>query len=375
MRLAFINFTGLTFDPDTPYQKPLGGSESGICYLSVELAKLGHEVILFTKLPKKKIIRGVTCIPMDTALEPDFKNFDIMIVQNSPYQGYQIKPLLSKKTKLVLWSGHAHDQLAVETLAKPEVRLAYDAITVVSNWLRDDYAQAFNIPKIKMTVLKNAIAPAFEDLFKSKADLAKAKAHSPIISYTSTPFRGLNLLLAIFPSIHRAMPEVTLQVFGSLKPYQATKKEDQKLHGDLYRLCQTTKGVDYLDSVPQPVLAQKMRQVTALTYTNTFIETSCISVMEAMAAGCQIITSNLGGLPETMAGFGLTLPITGDWDEYCRQFAKQTYLYLVDFSGKGRGKLLDRLHDQVKYINDNYTWKVRAREWEKWLTTLLNQTK
>jgi len=44
MNIAFVNFHTLIFDTDTPYQKPLGGSESAMCYLAEHLAKLGHKV-------------------------------------------------------------------------------------------------------------------------------------------------------------------------------------------------------------------------------------------------------------------------------------------------------------------------------------------
>lgn len=34
MQIGFINFTPLVYDVDTPYKNPLGGLESGMCYLA-----------------------------------------------------------------------------------------------------------------------------------------------------------------------------------------------------------------------------------------------------------------------------------------------------------------------------------------------------
>jgi hypothetical protein len=44
--IVFMDATAWPYDPDTPFQRPLGGSQSAACYLAPELVKLGHRVTL-----------------------------------------------------------------------------------------------------------------------------------------------------------------------------------------------------------------------------------------------------------------------------------------------------------------------------------------
>ena len=350
MIIAFIN-PALVFDINTPYQNPLGGSESAMCYLAEHLARLGHKVILLTRLSQKSTKRGVICIPLDKITNDILVSLDILVVQNSPLQGIKIKKYLHPKTKLVLWTQHAHDQPAVSPLANPLIQQLFDAFVLISQWQLDSYISSFKLPKNKCTILHNAVSPAFENLiFK--------KTLPPILVYTSTPFRGLDLLIRLFPSIRKAIPGITLRIYSSMQVYQTPKELEQKDYGDLYRLCGETEGVEYKGSISQSKLAKELRAVSILAYPNTFAETSCISVMEAMAAGCQVITSDLGALPETTAGFANLIPMNPN---YSQNFIDATIAALENPTDRSK---------QVAFANRNYTWTKRALEWHRFLTKI-----
>ena len=132
-------------------------------------------------------------------------------------------------------------------------------------------------------------------------------------------------------------------------------------------------GVEYAGSVSQTELAARLREVSLLAYPNTYAETSSIAVMEAMAAGCRVVTSDLAALAETTAGFATLIPTKGpqDWELYNERFlsaVRQTFEELSDTAGRSR--LEEQLRRQVDFVQQNYTWARRAGEWCDWLSGL-----
>lgn len=62
-----------------------------------------------------------------------------------------------------------------------------------------------------------------------------------------------------------------------------------------------TPGIVMRGRVGQNELAEEFLSANMLLYPTNFLETSCITVMEAQAAGCIPITSHLGVLRENVA--------------------------------------------------------------------------
>ncbi|MBW4551318.1 MAG: glycosyltransferase [Aphanocapsa sp. GSE-SYN-MK-11-07L] len=373
MRIVFVDLIPFDYQVESAYQQPLGGSQSALCYLTEALARLGHDVFLLTASERVNLSRGVICLslklwslPLINTLQPD-----ALILLNVASGGLEVKPLLPPQTHLIFWTGHASDQPGVQCLANPQDQDAFDFIVMVSEWQQECYAQELGIPLAKLKVLRNAVAPCFNAKFVEKQPILAIKENPPILAYTSTPFRGLNILLEIFPQIRAVMPGTRLRVFSSMKVYQVAAEQDE--YQDLYQQCLQMEGVDYIGSLAQNQLAQELQSINALVYPNTFPETSCIAVMEAMASGCQIITSELGGLPETTAGFAHLVPIVeGDREGYKEKFVEVTVKALQQALQKPF-EAEQHLQQQVAYVNHHYTWAARAKEWEKWLESICTE--
>jgi glycosyltransferase involved in cell wall biosynthesis len=369
MQIAFVDYTPWNYTPASAYQVPLGGSQSAICYLSEQLALLGQDVRLFNGTAQVSVSRGVTVAPLTKVSAATWKELDVVVVQNWAKLGHELKPRLRPDARLILWTQHAHDQPAMRALSDPTFRNAHDAFVFVSDWQRREYLNAFAIDANRAFVMRNALGPAFERLFSAEETILTAKSSPPVLAYTSTPFRGLELLLDVFPRIRAALPGVTLRVYSSMQVYQLSPERDAQRYGELYNRCRNTPGVQYVGSLPQPELATELRQVPVLAYPNTFPETSCIAVMEALASGCRVVTSDLGALPETTAGFADLISCGTDTDAYRKQFANAT-IDAVRQTIDDPQTAEATLRHQVQWMNNQCAWRHRALEWQHWLLQL-----
>lgn len=84
----------------------------------------------------------------------------------------------------------------------------------------------------------------------------------------------------------------------------------------LYDQCRSTPGIEHVGTLPQPDLAEALRAASILAYPCTFPETGCIAALEAMAAGCAVVASDLGALAETTAGHALLVDPGEDWSSF-----------------------------------------------------------
>jgi glycosyltransferase involved in cell wall biosynthesis len=370
MKIAFVDTIDWDYRIESAYQRPLGGSQSALCYLAEALAQHNHEVFLLNQTLVSGMSKGVTCLNLDRVSREILQGMDVAIALNSTGNSKSLRSQFGKQTSFVLWTQHDINQPAMQPLLDRHEQDIYDAIVCISEWQRQAYCSYFGIHPDRITVFRNAIAPVFVNQFDPDANILSQKSEAPILAYTSTPFRGLDILLDVFPIIRTSIPTARLQIFSSMKVYQTSDATDKEQFGSLYQRCQNMEGVEYIGSLPQPELARALKPVSVLAYPNTFPETSCIAVMEAIASGCKVITSALGALPETTHGFADLIPIANDPAVYKQQFVDATVEFLRDLQSDRRDLSESRLKEQIHYINQSATWSIRASEWSKWLIDL-----
>jgi glycosyltransferase involved in cell wall biosynthesis len=124
-------------------------------------------------------------------------------------------------------------------------------------------------------------------------------------------------------------------------------------------------GVDYRGSVGQADLARALSAAHILSYPNTFPETSCISVMEAMTAGLHVVSSHLGALPETGLGRASLVPFPPgppDRDRLVADFTAAIIATLDERRARADRWLSARIADAGAILSAA-NWQKRTQEW------------
>jgi glycosyltransferase involved in cell wall biosynthesis len=365
LRIVFVHRTVVDYTVETPYQRAIGGTEAALSYLCAELAKLGHAIVLLANPSNPGNYRGVECLNHRIALTKDFLNGADAIVVVNEACGRTLRDL-GVTRPMVLWTGHLDDQPSIEPLEFSRERKAWSAFAFVSQWQCDQYCETFWLPREKTRIMRNAMSPAFAR--REPAQPWFSGGHPPVLVYTSAPYRGLGLLLAAFPAIRSAIPGTVLRVFSGLSVTRGGPEDNQ--YKELHRQCLATDGVEYIGPVSQPELADALFGAAALAYPSTYPETSCISAMEAMAAGAEVLTTALGALPETLAGFGHLTPARADPQIAAKEFGGMTVRVLGDMRGNPQ-EAAARRDAQSAFARKTYNWPARALEWQSWLFELI----
>ena len=277
---------------------------------------------------------------------PDNSFKDInLILNNANYD------LIEKDRINVLWMHHFVNQKEAKNLGSKEFVEKIDYIVFNSNWNFEKFVYQFKIPGNKSIVIKNAI---------EKINLQKKPTDKINLIYHTTPWRGLVHLLKVFKKLN--LKSVELNVCSSTKIYG--KKFDDilgKKYADLFDECKNTKNINYFGFINNEKIIELLKNMHIFAHPSVWPETSCIAAIEAMAAGCEIVTTNLGALYETCAPFGTFVSFSDDFENLEKRYSAALHNSIKNFwSNESQKKL--KLQSEV--INSLYSWELRKKEWE-----------
>tara|TARA_Y100000590_G_C15689195_1_gene1002762 strand:+ start:486 stop:1460 length:975 start_codon:yes stop_codon:yes gene_type:complete len=277
--------------------------------------------------------------------DESFKNINL-ILNNAQHE------LIEKNKINVLWMHHFVNQKEAENLGSKDFLDKLDWIVFNSHWNFEKYIYQFKIPENKSIVIKNAIEKIeFKEKPKDKINLI----------YHTTPWRGLKHLIKIFKNIE--LKNVELNVCSSTIIYG--KKFDSvlgKTYEDIFNECKNTKNINYLGFLENKKVVDLLKKMHIFTYPSVWPETSCIAAIEAMAAGCETVTTNLGALYETCSPFGTFVNFDRNFDNLEKRYSKVLINTIENYWSEENQK---KLKLQRETINATYSWEKRSMEWKK----------
>ena len=280
---------------------------------------------------------------------PDESFKDINLILNNTNHD-----LIEKNKINVLWMQHFVNQEEAKNLGSKDYVNKLDYIVFNSNWNFEKFQYQFKIPESKSLVIKNAIEKIdFHEKPKDKINLI----------YHTTPWRGLIHLLKVFKRLN--LQNTELNICSSTIIYG--KKFDSilgKKYENIFEECKNTKNVNYLGFVENNKIIELLKNMHIYSFPSIWPETSCISAIEAMAAGCEIVTSNLGALYETCAPFATFVGFDSNFDNFEKKYQKALENSVKNFWSKENQK---KIRFQQEVINLTYSWNVRSKEWISFL--------
>jgi glycosyltransferase involved in cell wall biosynthesis len=263
----------------------------------------------------------------------------------------------------ILWQQNSYDQANLAPWFKDkDNHKKYDWYVFNSHWCYEKFRMMFDIPTHKSLVIKNAI----DKIEPRKLD---HNVGDPIkLIYTSTPWRGLNVLLAAMQLVTNK--SVHLDVYSSTQVYgdQFKKANDDKFK-ELYNQAKSLKNVSYIGYKPNEFIKDNLKNYHMFAYPNIWEETSCIAAIEAMAAGLYTIVTDYGALFETCSDFAVYIPYEKDFVRLAKTFAQ-----VIDTAAGQIHKdhVKEHLQIQIDYINRFYSWELRKGVWNKFLEGVIN---
>jgi len=256
----------------------------------------------------------------------------------------------------ILWNHHSPNQPAIQGYLNKELVNKVQYFVYVSNWQYEKYRYHFKIPENRSLVIKNAIQPIE----------LKEKSNKIRLIYTSTPWRGLDILLDAFSILDR--DDVELDVYSSTIIYGTQfYEQNEKDFKMLFQRAKSMKNVNYHGFASNEEIRDALTRSHVFAYPCTWEETSCLSAIEAGMAGLNLVTTNLGALYETINSWGRLVSYDSNKVNLSRKFAFALNRAIDEYWTK---ETQERLQEQHVYYKKFYSWDYRISEWRNFLSQI-----
>lgn len=275
------------WNPDQIDRDGLGGSETAVVYLARELVQRGFRVMIYAEA--EGVWDGVF-YRHHSKFVPE-NPVGIFIAWRNPT--LVDLPIAAEKKFLWVHDIDCGDNLTEERASK------FDGVLAVSQFHADHLKAKYPFIADKLTFIGNGIDP--------ERFVGTEERDPNRFLYVSSPDRGLERALVMWPIIRTSFPDATLSVYYGWENYDRLGRDPGFKRWVQEKADQP--GVTWHGRIGQKQLAREMMKSGGLFYPGPhgFEETFCISALEAQAAGCIPVTRDNGALAEVNK-YGILLP-------------------------------------------------------------------
>lgn len=215
--------------------------------------------------------------------------------------------LFDDRKEIVLWLHNNPNEFLppvnLDFFRNPNFHKKLRKVVTVSEYAKQILIEQSGISAEKVAVIHNAIERVTAEPSKF-TDL-----DCPKFIYVSQPERGLVIALN---ALHQRKESFTFDIFGDVP---------EEFLLSLPRDILIDERFVFHGRRPHDEILDALAKAHVFVYPAIWYETFCVSLVEALAAGCIAVYNLIGSLPEVGMGYGITYQHTdlGDMEGHCKK--------------------------------------------------------
>jgi glycosyltransferase involved in cell wall biosynthesis len=265
----------VSYDGATTDKVGVGGGITARIRIARSLAALGHDVTVVANTPRDKEFDGVHYIPLDDATRIAA---DALVI-NSSGGALDLAPLLDLDVDArmrAVWVQGVDPPKALDAVGM-------DYLFAPSNFIRSVARDRWGVPQEKIYVTHNGVARP--DPSRKRRKPQARELHRLI--YNSHPSKGLAAAIDVVRILRKDEARFELHVYGGTQLWGQTDKPPA-----------AEPGVINHGLIGQQDLNDEMERAGFSMNLQARLEPFALAPAEAMAAGCIVVASPVGGYPE-----------------------------------------------------------------------------
>lgn len=312
----------------------VGGSETYIIEMARYFEKIGHfNVFVFCNCEESDIFEGVNYEPLETYFDFINNNYvnSVMISRYSEYLPVTYKSYTENVYFVI------HDLTPSGSVLVKDKKLK--KVFCLTEWHVEHFTE-------KYPNFKDITVPFYYGIDVTKFNLSNIKNAYKFI-YSSFPNRGLLQLLQMWPLIYNKEPLANLHIYSNVHQEWVNNVEPKMMEEIKILLKKYSKmNIFYHGWVDKKTLADAWKSSDIWLYPCTFMETFCLTALEAAITKTLIFTNDLAALQNTVGNRGVIVKGEATSNEWQNSMIQEIFKYM-DSKDKTNYKNL---------INKNYDW-------------------